>query len=70
MAKRRHPRDIGLVPSGAGKGDHERSPGWRKNYDEINWGVDHPVETRRFHKRYGAETTPTKFEEAPAAVVH
>lgn len=22
---------------GAGKGDKDRSPGWRKNYDEIRW---------------------------------
>jgi len=22
---------------GAGKGDADRSPGWRKNYDEIRW---------------------------------
>jgi len=30
-------RDIGLPSSGAGKGDKDRSPGWRNNYDEIQW---------------------------------
>ena len=28
---------------GAGKGDADRSPGWRNNYDEINWGNRDPV---------------------------
>lgn len=28
-------RDLGI--SGAGKGDAERSPGWRDHYDEIWW---------------------------------
>lgn len=54
--KRRHPRDIGLVPSGAGKGDAERSPGWRKNYDAIDWpsGGKGP---KKFRKIYGPHKT-------------
>lgn len=24
--------------NGAGKGDADRSPGWREHYDEIDWG--------------------------------
>ena len=30
---------------GPGKGDKDRSPGWRRNYDEINWPVDLTKET-------------------------
>ena len=30
-------RDLG-ISGGQGKGDADRSPGWRNNYDEIGWG--------------------------------
>lgn len=35
------PAELGLS-GGAGKGDCDRSPGWRKNYDDIDWGVIDP----------------------------
>lgn len=37
---------------GAGKGDKDRSPGWRKNYDEIDWqrGAPKPNGFRRHSK--------------------
>jgi hypothetical protein len=59
----RNTRDFGLKSNGAGKGDHERSPGWRKNYNEINWGPDHGG-VKRFRKVYGQAAT-VKIEEAP-----
>lgn len=31
--------ELGLGSTGAGKGDADRSPGWRDNYDEIGWPV-------------------------------
>jgi hypothetical protein len=50
--------------TGAGKGDGDRSPGWRDHYDEINWGFEHynqvaegegfeRVSAGRLRKRYG-----------------
>lgn len=36
------PAQLGLSNSGAGKGDKDRSPGWRDHYDEIDWGVIDP----------------------------
>jgi len=33
------PAQLGLA-GGAGKGDTDRSPGWRANYDEISWPVN------------------------------
>jgi hypothetical protein len=47
-----------MFPShGAGKGDADRSPGWREHYDEIEWGDGHNEGhhnvTRTFHKTYG-----------------
>lgn len=49
MAKR-NTRDLGLGTNG--KGDADRSPGWRARYDTINWpcGGKGP---KKFHKVYG-----------------
>jgi hypothetical protein len=69
MAKRRHPRDIGLVGTGAGKGDKERSTDWRKNYDDIDWPTGGRGE-KKFHKVYGPTPQVTKHDEAPKAIVH
>lgn len=33
------PAELGLAGGGQGKGDCDRSPGWRKHYDEIEWPV-------------------------------
>ena len=58
-------RSFGL--QGAGKGDSDRSPGWRDNYPEINWpGVDGLEEKSagRFIKYYG----PSKSTAEEAAV--
>lgn len=66
----RNTRDFGLHRTGAGKGDKERSPGWRKNYDEINWGAEHPKENRRFHKKYGPHQEPKEIDLAPKIIVH
>lgn len=52
MAKR-NSRDLGLKGTGAGKGDAERSPGWRKQYDDINWGRPAGEPVKRFRKVYG-----------------
>lgn len=58
-------RDIGLS-GGAGKGDAERSAGWREHYDEIEWT---PREnkwdgfqrgTMGFRKVYRPEKPPTR----------
>jgi len=42
---------------GAGKGDKDRSPGWRRNYAEIRWGISDAGFVRvghgRMFKRYG-----------------
>lgn len=34
-------RDVGLnhPGTGSGKGDADRSPGWREHYDDINWNA-------------------------------
>jgi len=46
--------DRSLFNHGPGKGDKERSPGWRSNYDEINWtGVAMEREGAKLVKRYG-----------------
>jgi len=43
-----------MFPSrGAGKGDADRSPGWRKHYDEIKWEQDHYITAHAFRKTYG-----------------
>lgn len=42
---------IGLT--GAGKGDKDRSPGWRKHYDEIQWTPKEPDRPKKFRKVYG-----------------
>ena len=43
-----------MFPShGAGKGSAERSPGWRKNYDNIDWPLDHYHTSHDFRKTYG-----------------
>jgi hypothetical protein len=49
--------------TGAGKGDHDRSPKWRDHYDEIDWSQFHHVSgferigPGRLRKRYGARTS-------------
>lgn len=61
-------RDLGMG-SGAGKGDSDRSPGWREHYDEIDWHRDF-VETDfvrkggRLVKRYGALAAPQNLDAA------
>lgn len=51
------PAELGLAGGGQGKGDKDRSPGWRKHYDEIDWpsvastaGVAKAVDST-FHRR-------------------
>ncbi len=43
--------------TGAGKGDKDRSPGWRNNYEEINWNKNNDgfvqVRPGRLRKVYG-----------------
>lgn len=61
-------RDLGISGSGAGKGDSDRSPGWRQHYDEIRWEhgvIDDPAFKRRGNKlvkRYGP-AAPIKLED-------
>ena len=59
-------RDLMPDHSGAGKGDADRSPGWRDHYDEIEWGSGmrypsdncpvgfFPIGPKRYRKVYGA----------------
>jgi hypothetical protein len=49
-------RDL-LASHGCGKGDKERSPGWRANYEDINWaGVSGMVrDGAKWVKRYSQE---------------
>ena len=57
---------------GAGKGDVDRSPGWRDHYDEVTWTEgDKRAEGNGFVrrggklvKRYG-QAEPEKLEKAP-----
>lgn len=60
---KRNTRDLGLRGTGAGKGDADRSPGWRKQYDTINWpsGGKGP---KKFHKVYGP-VTPKRDGDGP-----
>ena len=39
------------LDTGAGKGDKDRSPGWRDNYDEVNWGKREPSEIDGFIRK-------------------
>lgn len=69
-------RDLG-ISGGAGKGDSDRSPGWRDNYDEIGWPariaddgtvtkeIDAQFKRRgsKLVKKYGAPVTKTLFQE-------
>jgi hypothetical protein len=48
-------RDL-FPATGAGKGDADRSPGWREHYDEIQWSPRQPAEPKRFRKVYGPAT--------------
>lgn len=53
---------------GAGKGDVDRSPGWRDHYDEVEWPKSEEGFVKRggkLVKRYGAEKEPEKFDKAP-----
>lgn len=53
-------RDLGIAD--AGKGDAERSPGWRNNYDDIDWGRWHegaPASLERI--RIGFKRCGSKF---------
>lgn len=50
--------------SAAGKGDQDRSPGWRDNYDEIDWG-HHPVV---FEEHRGARQVK-RYGPKPSAVI-
>lgn len=44
MPKNSGPTNRDMFPTtDAGKGDADRSPGWRAGYDEINWGVTPPA---------------------------
>lgn len=67
-------RDLGLRSTGAGKGDVERSSGWRDKYDEVEWtpkGIDPTTEgfkvvSNRLRKTYPAQ--PQQLGDAqPAA---
>lgn len=57
---------------GAGKGDADRSPGWRDQYDTVNWphsdeGFEQVSEHRKV-KRYGPREA-TKFETVHGKVI-
>jgi hypothetical protein len=57
---------------GAGKGDAERSPGWRENYPEINWpGVSGLKEVKpgHFRKVYGSQPITQEYAPQPASLV-
>lgn len=60
------PACLGLRGEGAGKGDVDRSPGWREHYDEINWPRSNDgfeqLGVKRQRKRYGTERKPTRCE--------
>lgn len=71
--KRRGNGDRSFQPGSAGKGSADRSPKWRDNYHEINFGG--PYNTGftkcggKLIKRYGtADTKPDNI--APAAIIH
>lgn len=53
MAKR-NSRDMGLRGGRAGKGDADRSPGWRNNYNDIDWPSG-GREPKNFKKVYGVK---------------
>jgi hypothetical protein len=50
---------------GAGKGDHDRSPGWRDHYDEIDWGVRTSGHTGRTLTVY-RDPRPSELQPADA----
>lgn len=60
MATKRNTRDLGLSGGGAGKGDADRSPGWREQYDTIQW-PEGGRSIKRFKKVYGP-TAPKRIE--------
>lgn len=62
-------RDLGLRGTGAGKGDADRSPGWRDQYQNITWPDGAKAGVKRFKKVYGV-TAPKKDNETPHIIVH
>ena len=60
-----------------GKGDADRSPGWREKYHEVNWpdggkrtdGAGFTRHGTKLVKRYGV-TEPKPDGTAPAVVIH
>jgi hypothetical protein len=71
MARHSTPSTRDLMSShntGAGKGDADRSPGWRDGYEEIDWKRDlendgfTQVGHGRYRKVYGPKSS---FEEIP-----
>lgn len=65
MARNSGPTQRGLLGSGAGKGDADRSPGWRDHYDEIDWSGSQTgfeqVGSHKQVKRYGVRE-PAKLD--------
>lgn len=53
-----HPKRDLFPATGAGKGDVDRSPGWREHYDEINWTPRQSTASKRFRKVYGEDSGP------------
>lgn len=61
-----------LESHGAGKGDADRSPGWREQYDTVAWPHDDAgferVGTHKQVKRYG-QREPVKHEHVHGKVI-
>jgi hypothetical protein len=65
-------RDLFGADHGAGKGDCDRSPGWREQYDTINWPKDNSgfrtVGGKQI-KRYG-QAEPQKHSTSTRFIIH
>jgi hypothetical protein len=64
---KRNSRDLlGAHPGQNGKGDADRSPGWRGHYDEVSWPAPSAEEgfvqtgPKSFRKVYGNPHVPTR----------
>lgn len=61
-----------------GKGDADRSPGWRDHYDDISWPDGGKRQSSdgfsrrggKLVKRYGTAEQPKPVDTAPTVVIH
>lgn len=63
MATKRNTRDLGIGGQN-GKGDADRSPGWREEYDTIAWPDGAKNGVKKFKKVYGPQA-PKADDQGP-----